>query len=83
MFSPRRRRYFAPELRTRPSFEGAMTDVTRKVLVAGLAVTLLSGPMPLVAEEPLGIALEGFPYPYPVHMFVISEGGSTRQCCAS
>jgi hypothetical protein len=54
-----------------------MTDITRKVLVAAacLAVTLLSGPMPLVAEEPLGIALEGFPYPYPVHMFVISQGG--------
>ena len=27
------------------------------------------------AEEPLGIGLEGFAYPYPVHMFVIPEGG--------
>jgi len=45
-----------------------MRDVTRKVLVAAayLAVTLLSGLLPLGAEEPLGIALEGFPYPYPV-----------------
>jgi len=79
MFSPRRGRYFAPELRTRPSPEGAMTEVTRKVLVAAacLAVTLLSGPMPLVAEGPLGVALEGFPYPYPVHMFVTSQGGET------
>jgi len=48
-----------------------MTEVTRKVLVAAacLAVTLLSGPMPLVAEEPLGVALAGFPYPlYGTHV---------------
>jgi pimeloyl-ACP methyl ester carboxylesterase len=39
---------------------------------------LLAGPMALAsAEEPFGIALEGFPYPYPVHMFVISSGGET------
>jgi pimeloyl-ACP methyl ester carboxylesterase len=39
---------------------------------------LLAGPVPLAsAEEPVGIALEGFPYPYPVHMFVISRGGET------
>jgi hypothetical protein len=55
-----------------------MTDVTGKVLAAAgcLAAMLLAGPMPLAsAEEPFGIALEGFPYPYPVHMFVISSGG--------
>ena len=28
-----------------------------------------------LADEPLGIALEGFAYPYPVHMFVIPGGG--------
>jgi len=28
-----------------------------------------------LAEEPLGIALEGFAYPYPVHIFVIPGGG--------
>jgi len=27
-----------------------------------------------LADEPLGIALEGFAYPYPVHMFVIPGG---------
>jgi hypothetical protein len=26
-------------------------------------------------EEPLGIAVEGFAYPHPVHMFVIQAGG--------
>jgi pimeloyl-ACP methyl ester carboxylesterase len=57
-----------------------MTDVTRKDLAAAacLAAMLLAGPVPLAsAEEPVGIALEGFPYLYPVHMFVISRGGET------
>jgi pimeloyl-ACP methyl ester carboxylesterase len=57
-----------------------MTDVTRKVLAAAacFAAMLLAGPVPLAfAEEPFGIALEGFSYPYPVHMFVISQGGET------
>ncbi len=30
---------------------------------------------PASAEEPFGIGLEGFAYPYPVHMFVIQAGG--------
>ena len=42
---------------------------------ASLALLLLWGPNPASAEEPLGIGLEGFAYPYPVHMFVIPEGG--------
>ena len=42
---------------------------------ASLALLLLLGPSPASAEEPLGIGLEGFAYPYPVHMFVIPEGG--------
>jgi hypothetical protein len=54
-----------------------MTDVTRKVLAAAacLKAMFFVGPVPLAsAEEPFGIALEGFPYPYPIHMFVISVG---------
>lgn len=43
--------------------------------VASLALLLLSWASPAQAEEPLGIGLEGFAYPYPVHMFVIPEGG--------
>jgi hypothetical protein len=29
------------------------------------------------AEQPFGIALEGFPYPYPVHMLPIVHQGET------
>lgn len=43
-----------------------------QVIAACLAAFLLLGPaFPALAEESLGIALEGFAYPYPVHMFVI------------
>jgi hypothetical protein len=43
-----------------------------QVMAACLAAFLLLGPArPALAEEPLGIALEGFACPYPVHMFVI------------
>src|SRR5262245_32949642 len=46
------------------------------VVAACLAVLLPLGLSRLArAEEPLGIALEGFAYPYPVHMFVIPGGG--------
>jgi pimeloyl-ACP methyl ester carboxylesterase len=30
---------------------------------------------PPLPEEPFGIGLEGFPYPYPVRMFTLSEDG--------
>ena len=43
-----------------------------QVIAACLSAFLLLGLVrPALAEEPLGIALEGFAYPYPVHMFVI------------
>ena len=45
------------------------------VTTASLALLLLSWASPASAEEPLGIGLEGFAYPYPIHMFVIPEGG--------
>jgi pimeloyl-ACP methyl ester carboxylesterase len=45
------------------------------VAAVALALLMLSAPVPASAEEPLGIGLEGFAYPYPVHMFVIPEGG--------
>ena len=45
------------------------------VAAVSLALLILSGPIHASAEEPLGIGLEGFAYPYPVHMFVIPEGG--------
>jgi pimeloyl-ACP methyl ester carboxylesterase len=38
------------------------------------ALLLLAGVATAPAEEPFGIALEGFSYPYPVHMFAIPEG---------
>ena len=45
-------------------------------MVACLAILLLVwlGRQAL-AEERLGMALEGFAYPYPVHMFVIPADG--------
>jgi hypothetical protein len=47
------------------------------VLTACLAAFLLLGlARPALAEELLGIALEGFAYPYPVHMFVIRSTAS-------
>ena len=30
---------------------------------------------PVSATEPFGIALEGFPYPYPVHLFPLTQQG--------
>jgi pimeloyl-ACP methyl ester carboxylesterase len=49
----------------------------RKLVVAAapLALLLLSAASAASAEEPLGIGLEGFAYPHPVHMFVIPEDG--------
>ena len=55
-----------------------MRAAMRKVPVtaACLAALLLLGLDRLApADEPFGIALEGFAYPYPVHMFVIPGGG--------
>jgi pimeloyl-ACP methyl ester carboxylesterase len=54
-----------------------MGEAKRSVsAVACLAAILLLGQTHTgLAEEPFGIALEGFPYPYPVHMFVIPDGG--------
>lgn len=55
-----------------------MREAMRKaqVIAACLAAFLLLGlARPALAEEPLGIALEGFAYPYPVHMFVIQGDG--------
>jgi hypothetical protein len=47
-----------------------------QVIAACLAAFLLLGlARPALAEEPLGIALEGFAYPYQVHMFVIQGDG--------
>ena len=43
-----------------------------QMIAACLSAFLLLGlARPALAEEPLGIALEGFAYPYPIHMFVI------------
>jgi len=50
-----------------------MREAMRKALVIAAclaAFLLLELASPALAEEPLGIALEGFAYPYPVHMFV-------------
>jgi pimeloyl-ACP methyl ester carboxylesterase len=48
----------------------------RKLPRLAVCVVLLLGHVtqPALAEEPLGIALEGFAYPFPVHMFVIPDG---------
>ncbi|MGB6969801.1 MAG: alpha/beta hydrolase [Methyloceanibacter sp.] len=46
------------------------------VAVPLAALLLLSAAVgPASAEEPFGIGLEGFAYPYPVHMFVIPASG--------
>jgi pimeloyl-ACP methyl ester carboxylesterase len=46
------------------------------VMAVWFIVLLLLGlGQPALAEEPLGIALEGFAYPYPVHMFGIAGAG--------
>lgn len=49
-----------------------------------LAILLLAAPGTLAAaeeaaEEPYGIGLEGFPYPYPVHMFPLAYDGETMR----
>lgn len=46
--------------------------------IAAVCVVLLLGVQaarPALAEEPFGIGLEGFAYPYPVHMFAIAADG--------
>lgn len=53
-----------------------MRDRKRTVLSrACLAVILLLAQLPALAEEPFGVALEGFSYPHPVHMFAIPADG--------
>jgi pimeloyl-ACP methyl ester carboxylesterase len=38
-----------------------------------------AAPQPAAAQEPFGIALEGFPYPYPVRLFpIVHEGEKLR-----
>ena len=50
-----------------------------KVLVAGLGLlaAAMAGPPSRAAEAapPLGIGIEGWPYPYPVHFFDVVNGG--------
>lgn len=64
----------------------ALRQVTRAVWLILAVLALLGseavraeegGPPATVPEEPFGIALEGFPYPYPVHMFPIVHEGET------
>ena len=54
-----------------------MREAMRKaqVISACLSAFLLLGLAGGACEEPLGIAVEGFAYPHPVHMFVIQAGG--------
>ena len=54
-----------------------LNQALRKLPRLAVCVVLLLGhaALPVLAEEPFGIGLEGFAYPYPVHMFVIPEGG--------
>ena len=56
---------------------GHLNQALRKLPSLVVCVFLLLGhtAQPVLDEEPFGIALEGFAYPYPVHMFVIPEGG--------
>ncbi len=44
------------------------------LLAAGAAQAADGAPQP-TGDEPFGIALEGFPYPYPVHMFPVTQQG--------
>lgn len=63
-----------------------MRQVTRALCLIFAVLTLLApnagrteagAPPEAAPEEPFGIALEGFPYPYPVHMFPIVHAGET------
>ena len=56
---------------------GHLNQALRKLPSLVVCVFLLLGhtAQPVLAEEPFGIALEGFAYPYPIHMLVIPEGG--------
>jgi hypothetical protein len=45
------------------------------LLAAGAARAENETSEPAPATEPLGIALEGFPYPYPVNLFPLSQEG--------
>lgn len=54
----------------------------RRAVCAALLLLAATGetrseapPQPAAPDEPYGIALEGFPYPYPVHMFPIAYEG--------
>lgn len=45
------------------------------ILLAASAAQGADGAPQPTGEEPFGIALEGFPYPYPVHMFPVTQEG--------
>ncbi|MGZ8400904.1 MAG: alpha/beta fold hydrolase, partial [Methyloceanibacter sp.] len=45
------------------------------LLAAGAARAENGTSQPIPATEPFGIALEGFPYPYPVHLFPLTQQG--------
>jgi pimeloyl-ACP methyl ester carboxylesterase len=45
------------------------------LLAAGVARAQDGNPDPAAPAEPFGIALEGFPYPYPVHLLPLSQEG--------
>ena len=45
------------------------------LLAAGAARAENGTSQPVPATEPFGIALEGFPYPYPVHLFPLTQQG--------
>jgi pimeloyl-ACP methyl ester carboxylesterase len=53
------------------------SKTVRKLPTLAVCVVLLlaHAARPVLAEEPFGVGLEGFAYPYPVHMFVIPEAG--------
>jgi pimeloyl-ACP methyl ester carboxylesterase len=51
---------------------------TIPVAICVAAVLALAAANPALAEEPFGIGLEGFAYPYPVHMFVIPAGAGRQ-----
>ena len=50
--------------------------VTAAVFLSGLSCVYAAGP---ATREPYGIALEGFAYPYPVHLLPLVNDGEQVQ----
>src|SRR5215218_21498 len=52
-----------------------MIKITKRIRAAGVCMVLIAASVRVDAAEPLGIAMENYEYPYPVHFFPLQLQG--------